>query len=222
MRNNTKSPIFELIYVVVNYHMGSRVLNKAKKFGALGGTIVPAKGTVSNAIMNFFSLYDERKEIVIIGADKKAAKHILIELDKKFKFNKANHGIAFTVGTYEIVGSRCGNCDESKKEREDQKSMYQLIMTIVNRGKAEDVVEAAISAGSKGATIINARGSGINETTKLFNMDIEPEKEMVMILSKAEVTESIVTRIQEKLELDIPGNGIIFIQNVNKTYGIYE
>ena len=100
--------------------------------------------------------------------------------------------------------------------------MYQIIITIVNRGKAEDVIEAAKAAGSKGGTIINARGSGVNETSKLFNMDIEPEKEMVMILSKEDITENIVSSIHERLEIDKPGNGIIFIQNVNKTYGIYE
>mgnify|MGYP000873572232 FL=1 len=53
-------------------------------------------------------------------------------------------------------------------------------------------------------------------------MDIEPEKEMVMIISNVDVTESIVLSIREKLEIDKPGNGIVFIQDVNKVYGIYE
>jgi nitrogen regulatory protein PII len=53
-------------------------------------------------------------------------------------------------------------------------------------------------------------------------MDIEPEKEIVIILSKEDITEAIVTSIREKLEIDKPGNGIIFIQNINKAYGIYE
>ena len=100
--------------------------------------------------------------------------------------------------------------------------MYQLIITIVNRGNAGDVIDAAKAAGSKGGTIINARGSGIHETQRLFNMDIEPEKEMVMILSKEDITDSIVESIRIALEIDQPGNGIIFIQDVNQTYGIYE
>ncbi len=43
-----------------------------------------------------------------------------------------------------------------------------------------------------------------------------------MILSEAENTEPIVSSIKEKLKIDKPGNGIIFIQDVNKTYGIYK
>ena len=42
---------------------------------------------------------------------------------------------------------------------------------------------------------------------------------MVMILSN--ITEKLY-HLYEKLEIDKPGNGIIFVQDVNKTYGIYE
>ena len=165
---------------------------------------------------------DEKKEIVLMGTDKHTADHALVELNKDFQFEKPNHGIVFTTSMCEIIGSRCCICEENEEERGVNEPMYQIIITIVNRGKAEDVIEAAKAAGSKGGTIINARGSGVNETSKLFNMDIEPEKEMVMILSKEDITENIVSSIRERLEIDKPGNGIIFIQNVNKTYGIYE
>lgn len=222
MTNYNSMPIFELVYVVVNYGMGSRILHKAKEYGISGGTIFLGKGTVNNSLLNFLSLYDERKEIVLLGTDNHTADHALVELNKEFKFEKPNHGIVFTTSACEIVGSRCYKSEENEEGRGVNKLMYQNIITIVNRGKAEEVIEAAKAAGSKGGTIINARGSGVNETSKLFNMDIEPEKEIVIILSKEDITEAIVTSIREKLEIDKPGNGIIFIQNINKAYGIYE
>lgn len=95
-------------------------------------------------------------------------------------------------------------------------------LAIVDRVKAEDVIDAATKAGSKGGTIINGRGSGIHETKKLFLMDIEPEKEIVIILSEVDLTEAIVSSIRTHLRIDEPGNGIIFVQDVNKTYGIYK
>ena len=100
--------------------------------------------------------------------------------------------------------------------------MYHAITTIVEKGKAEEVIEAATKAGSKGGTIINGRGSGIHETSKLFSMDIEPEKEIVLILSEAEMTQAIVSSIGERLKINEPGNGIIYVQDVNKTYGLYK
>ena len=222
MTNYNSMPIFELVYVVVNYGMGSRILHKAKEYGISGGTIFLGKGTVNNSLLNFLSLYDERKEIVLLGTDNHTADHALVELNKEFQFEKPNHGIVFTTSACEIIGSRCYKSEENEERRGVNKLMYQNIITIVNRGKAEEVIEAAKAADSKGGTIINARGSGVNETSKLFNMDIEPEKEIVIILSKEDITEAIVTSIREKLEIDKPGNGIIFIQNINKAYGVYE
>lgn len=216
------SSSFELIYVIVNYGMGSKILRKAKDCGISGGTVFLGRGTVNNSLLNFLSLYDERKEIVLLGTDKLKAEQALIELDKEFQFKKPNHGIAFTTSACEIFGSRCYKCEEKKEERGVDNPMYKIIITIVNRGKAEDVIDAAKAAGSKGGTIINARGSGVNETRRLFHMDIEPEKEMVMILSKEDVADAIVSSIKECLDIDKPGNGIIFIQNVDKVYGIYE
>ena len=222
MSNFNNIPTYELVYVIVNFGMGSRILHRAKEHGISGGTISLGRGTVSNSLLNFLSLYDERKEIVLMGADTHTADHALAELNKEFHFHKPHHGIAFTTSACEIVGSRCYKSEENAEERGVNKSMYQVIITVVNRGNAEEVIEAAQAAGSKGGTIINARGSGVNETRRLFHMDIEPEKEMVMILSKEDITEAIVTSIREKLDIDQPGNGIIFVQNVNSVYGIYD
>ncbi|NLB35758.1 MAG: P-II family nitrogen regulator [Clostridiales bacterium] len=216
------TPGFELIYVVVNYGIASKILHKAKEHGISGGTIFFGRGTVNNSLLKFLSLYDERKEIVLMGTDSHTAHDALVELNKEFHFEKANHGIVFTTGICDIIGSKHQKFEENAQERGVDKPMYQIIITIVNRGMAEEVIEAAEAAGSKGGTIVNARGSGIHETSKLFNMDIEPEKEMVMIISKEEVTQAIVTSIRQKLEVDKPGNGIIFIQDVKNAYGIYE
>ncbi|NLY81254.1 MAG: P-II family nitrogen regulator [Clostridiales bacterium] len=213
---------YELMCVVINYGMGSRVMHKAKQYGISGGTVFLGRGTVDNALSKFLSLYDERKEIVLLGTDNHTADYVSTQLKKDFHFEKSNHGIIFTTSMSGIVGSSRFGDKKSEEGRGVNKTMYQIIITIVNRGKAEDVIEAAEAVGSKGGTIINARGSGMHETSKLFNMEIEPEKEIVMILSKEDITDTIVSSIREKLKISKPGNGVIFIQNVNKTYGIYE
>lgn len=214
---------FELVYAVVNYGVGSKLLSKAKESGISGGTVCLGSGTVSNSILNFLSLYDERKEIVLLGGESSIIEKALTQLNKYFKFEKPNHGIIFTVSMFKIIGSRCNKCNElSQKSREEEKAMYQVIISIVNRGKAEEVIEAAKECGAKGGTIINGRGSGVNETIKLFNMDIEPEKEIVMIIANTKIAEDIIMSINKKLEIDKPGNGIVFVQDVKRVYGIYE
>lgn len=212
----------ELICVIANYGTGSKIIKSAKHHGISGGTVALGKGTVSNHILNYIGLSDERKELIYLVAAKDVADKALEEMNKEFEFFKPHHGIAFTTSICYVAGSKRIACDNILNERSEDNAMYHLITIIVEKGKAEDVIEAAEKAGSKGGTIINSRGSGIHETSKLFSMEIEPEKEIVLILSEVEMTDEIVNSIREQLKIDEPGNGIIFVQNVNKTYGIYK
>jgi len=222
MDNNSETINIELICIIVNLGLGSKVIHAAKQFGIPGGTVSLGRGTVNNRVLEFLGLSDIRKEIVFMIADKKTARQALEKLDEMFKFDKPNHGIAFTTSICAVAGTRTIKCDNIKEERGEDDTMYHAITVIVDKGKAEDVIDAATKAGSKGGTIINARGSGIHETSKLFSMDIEPEKEIVIILSEKDKTEEIVSLIRKELEVDKPGNGIIYVQDVNKTYGIYK
>lgn len=211
----------EQICIIVNFGLGSKLLQSAKNHGISGGTVLLGKGTVNNRILEFLGLSDIRKEIVLMVADKKTVEYVLDKLDEEFKFEKPNHGIAFTTSVCSLVGTSHCKSDILYEEKGVGENMYHAITVIVEKGNAELVIDAATSAGSTGGTIINARGSGIHETLKLFSMNIEPEKEIVLILSKKENTQAIVSSIREQLKIDEPGNGILFIQDVNKTYGLY-
>lgn len=100
--------------------------------------------------------------------------------------------------------------------------MHQVILTIVEKGRAEAVIDAAMKAGSHGGSIINARGCGIHETASLFGFSVEPEKELVLILAASDAAPGIVERISTDLRLDEPGNGIVFVQNLARVRGLYQ
>lgn len=214
---------FELICFIVNDGMSSKVIHEAKKCNIQGSTVFLGKGTIKNAVLEYLGLTDTRKEVIFMLADYETADHALSTLSEHFKLEKPNHGIAFSIAISEVVGTSHINCCNKIEEEEGRNNaMYHLLTSIVEKGKAEDVISAANEAGSTGGTIINGRGSGVHETTKLFMMDIEPEKEIVMILSEPEKTEAIMSSIRSKLKMDEPGNGILFVQEVQKAYGIFK
>ena len=220
MKNDHERVCFELIWVIVNFGKGSKVMHAAKKCGVTGGTIILAKGTANDKFADFLGLSDIRKEIVLMVSNKKMTRSALDRLDKKFNFKKPNHGIAFTTGVSEVIGSVGCKATEADREEGGEEAMHCAITAVVDKGKAEDVIDAATAAGSRGGTIINARGSGIHETSKLFFMDVEPEKEIVMILSEKKDAEAMISSIREKLDIEQPGKGIIFVQEVSKVYGL--
>lgn len=220
MDNNPDLKQFEVFFIIVNFGLGSKVMRVAKQNGATGGTIFLGKGTINSHILEILDLSDVRKEIVMIVAEKAIASQALDEINRKFNFEKPKHGIAFSTSVSGFLGTRNTLELNHKESRGVVKTMHQAIFTVVDRGNAEAVIEAATAAGSRGATIINGRGSGIHESKMLFSMAIEPEKEIVMILATNDRTEGIVASIRENLKIDEPGNGIMFILDVNKTYGL--
>jgi nitrogen regulatory protein PII len=208
--------------VIVNAGLGSKVLHKAMNYGIRGGMVVLGMGTMCNRLLECLGLSDSRKEIVYMVAQRKTAHEALSRLNQDFEFDKPHHGIAFTTAVTTVVGTHGMATSEPNDERGANKTMYHAITTIVDRGRAEDVIDAAAKAGSKGGTIVKARGSGVHETMKLFAMDIEPEKEVVLILAESDKTDAIVESIRKALKLDDPGQGILFVQEVLKTYGIFK
>ena len=63
-----------------------------------------------------------------------------------------------------------------------EENRFELVLCIVNAGFSQNVMEAARTAGAKGGTILRARGSANPEAEEFFNINIQPDKEMVMIL----------------------------------------
>lgn len=98
--------------------------------------------------------------------------------------------------------------------------LHDLIVTVVNKGKAEKVVEASKRAGAEGGTVIMGRGTGIHEKAKLFGITIEPEKEIVFTLTPKEITQTVMEAIIKDTDLNKPGKGIAFVLPVDKIAGI--
>ena len=97
---------------------------------------------------------------------------------------------------------------------------YDLIVTIVNRGNADIVIEASKKAGAQGGTVFYGRGTGINEVETFFGISIQPEKEVVFTLIKHDLTKSVIHSIIEKAGLSTPGKGISFALPVDDVAGI--
>lgn len=210
-----------LSVVVVNSGMGSQVLTEAKKIGVSGGTILLGRGTVKNHLLRLLGLDETQKEIVFMISGKELENPIHEVLTEKFRIKKPNHGIIFSSPVRKAIGMSADITTDSDLKTGGKNHMeYEVIFTIVERGMGENVVDAATGAGATGATIINARGSGIHEHEKFFAMDIEPEKEIVMIIINKEKSDKVVKSINDTMEIDKPGKGIVFVMDVNRTSGL--
>ncbi len=95
----------------------------------------------------------------------------------------------------------------------------ELIVTIVSKGWAEQVIRASRDAGAEGGTILMGRGTGIHETQSLLGIPIEPEKEIVFTVVDPEQTEQVLEAISKGAELESPGRGIAFVIPLQRVAG---
>lgn len=209
---------YNLICVIINHGLGSKVARHCKKQGAKYISIVMGRGSVDAKILEFLGITDIKKEIIFALVHQNDTLDLLKSLNNEYHFDRLNHGIAFVLPTSRLINLNDESSLENTKNQSEGDFMYDMITTIVEKGKAEDVINMAKLGGATGGTIINARGAGDKETSRVFSIEIEPEKEIVMIISKVEMTEKIVDSIKNTLD----EKDILFVQNVKYAYGLYE
>lgn len=97
--------------------------------------------------------------------------------------------------------------------------MWYLIYAVVPSGKVGEVIRAAEAAGSQGGTIIH--GKGIGRTPKrFFNFEVEPMREIVMIIVEESKYKDVSQSIYSQLDMDKEGMGIVFAEPLDQVAGL--
>lgn len=91
-----------------------------------------------------------------------------------------------------------------------------LITCVVQRSKADAVVQAAQDAGAQGATIYYGYGSGVRERLGILGLAVDVEKEIITSLVADDHVDRIFERMYFAGELDVPGAGIIYVTKLDK------
>ena len=220
---------YDLAVILVKFGRGSKALNIIKREGLPGGTILLGTRVNRKRFFELLNLSSHNSEIIFCVGESHIIRKALRALSKEY-FTGRNRGLAFSaqVDTFmratpaffrmnrpsfkiDILGGKDG------KEMDEK---YQSVFVVVNKGTAEEVIDAATAAGAGGGTIINARGAGIHEKSKIFSMTIEPEKEVVIILAKENVVSGIIESVRQRVHIDEPGTGVLFVLDVKETFGI--
>lgn len=95
-----------------------------------------------------------------------------------------------------------------------------LIVSIVRKGWGDTVLEATMNAGAHGGTVLLGRGIGRNEQLRVFGIQIEPEKEIVLTVVRADQRDEVLREIERAAELNAPGKGLAFVLPLEKVIGV--
>jgi len=96
---------------------------------------------------------------------------------------------------------------------EEDNMQHHLIMAVVNRGFAENVVELARKSGAKGATILHGRGTEEHHKVLLpiINIELYPEKEIILLVTETNLSEQIADNLLIDPQLKLKGEISVYI-----------
>ena len=99
---------------------------------------------------------------------------------------------------------------------------FKLIITLIEDSKTNAIVEAARAAGATGSTVINqARGEGIQKSKTFFGLNLEIQRDVVLLLVEEHLSRVILETISKVGEFDDkPGTGIAFQIDVEDAVGV--
>ena len=97
---------------------------------------------------------------------------------------------------------------------------HEVILCIVNNGFSDAVMDAAREAGARGGTVIHARGTANKKAEEFFNISIQPEKEVVMILVDSGIRYAVLHALYNEVGLKDPAQGIAFALPVSNVVGL--
>lgn len=184
---------------------GSKIMEKLEKYGAKSINCLLAEGSANTHILEILGIDKEKKEIVSALVNDDLINGLLDDLENKF--DKKNSSIMFTTPV------------DFKGEINME---YEALYVIVNKENADKVIEVSQAKGAKGATVVHGRGSGIQKKSVFLNMTIEPEKDIVIMLIKKEISEDVKSAIYESMKLDENSQGILFSLPVSDVRGLVE
>jgi hypothetical protein len=218
-------PPLSLLVVICDRGKGRKAVETLQGRKITFNLLTLGKGTASSKILNYLGLGQTEKTILFSVMSYVDARDALSQLEWTLDLKKPGHGIAFTVPlsgacTKEVVTVLAGAGKRGGENSVEQQFEYELILVVANRGYNQEVMDAARAEKAAGGTIINAKGFELSGAEKFFGMTLQPEKEIIIILTPSDKKAAIMKAIAEKAGPETPSGAITISVPVTDVEGL--
>lgn len=218
-----------MLVTIVDRGKGDAVAALLRDEGVLLHYIQLGHGTAHKGILSLLGLRHTEKDVVFSFVRSGVANRAMRRLSYALEIDLPGRGIAFTIPVgsvggaqtlHYLMGEEKPMIPEEGNNNMLEQTKNDLIVAIVNRGYTDAVMDAAVSVGARGGTVVHARGAGSEEAAQFFGITIQPEKEMVLILVEHEIKVPVMQAITRGAGLATEGRGIVFSLPVNDVMGV--
>ena len=228
MDNQQVNCKLELLVTIINYSHIEIAEEYYHSYGIPINIVTHGYGAAKPELYDILGFGEPKKAIFISIITENMAHQLLKKLATDFHLEKPGKGIAFTVpinAASNALNQLCMISDKSKQIESEDRHMsqtegYDLILTIVNNGYYEQIIEAVRSAGAKGGTLMHARGLATEETSKFLGITIQPEKDVLLIIVSHKIKQQVMESITKAAGITTEGRGICISLPVTSALGL--
>ena len=104
---------------------------------------------------------------------------------------------------------------EKVLEKEIQENKAQMVVVIYNSGYSDKIFDVAKKLNINGGTFLKAHGMSKFEAEKFFNVVIEPEKEIALLVVNKAITDNLLKELYDNIGPKTEVQGIAFAIDVD-------
>ena len=235
-------PELKLVFFIIDWQRAHIISDVFVEEKVRFHFVTRGRGTASSDILDLLGIGAADKAVVVCLEQTVGIWVLLKEVRKKLGLNSPGAGIAFTVPLSAIndpvlrvfkqsihknekIAAELGQKEDSPVHPEKGEDMagelnHDLIISIVNQGYSDELMNTAREAGATGGTVLNARGQAHEGAVKFFGISVQDEKEMILTLTSREKKVSIMRAICEAHGLNSNAQGIVFSLPVDNVMGL--
>ena len=210
------------VFAVINPDLSERVNALCEALELPLCLYMRGRGTAQKSVLELLGLRSHDYHVLMTIADRTRTKTFIEEARRQLYIDAPGHGIIVASPIKSIGGRR--TLSYLKKDRADETKpklvyKYEIILAIANEGYTDNVMDAARAAGARGGTVLHGKGTGSKDAEKFFNVSIASEKEVIMIVAKAEEKEAIMKSIVTEAGIGTEAGAVVLSLPVSAIAG---
>ncbi len=192
-----------------------------------------AVGTASSEMMDILGLGSTDKSLLVSAMPTCFADKMLKKLHTSLKLGLPGSGIACTMPLsganaliFKMLQPMAGE-DLAAAGRKEENTMtdckHMLIAAVVNQGYSEELMDAARAAGAAGGSVLHSRHiTGSEEAVSFWGLNVQEEKELVLIIADKEHKLPIMKAINEACGMRSKAQGVVISLPIDSALGLGE
>ena len=180
------------------------------------------RGTATKNMLDLLGLRSREYRVILSVADRERTKRLIDEARRQLYIDAPGHGIIVATPIKSVGGGKTMAYLSGGKPASGAPELnynYEIILAIANEGHTDTVMDAARAAGARGGTVLHGKGTGSKDAEKFFRVSIAQEKEVILIVAKADEKTAIMKSIVKNAGTDTEAGAVVMSLPVSAVAG---